>query len=407
MKIKVLPDDFVVREIADLKIKSDGPYAVYVLEKIGWNTAHAICRVARELNISPRAFSYGGKKDRHAHTFQYITVKKGLASGRPMVSEILHEDSWSFRFLGYADRPIGPDLIVGNAFDVTLRSLDTGHPEIIRDALYQIREYGFPNYFDDQRFGSVDREEFRLYGGGFVAERLVKRQWRGALKLYLTAVYPEEKRNAKERKRFFARHWGDWEACVRRAETAFERRAFSTLMQKPGRYLEALRLIPSESLSMIFSAYQSFLWNEVLRRLLRKLGVNLLYHPGVTGPYLFFDGLDYFQSHYLRTLQIPLPAADMEPTDPLVEELFSEVLVERGVSLAQFNLRQLRQGFFKSHQRAAVVAPEGLETGSPEDDEIYPGKLKLALRFRLPRGSYATMMVKRLMATIASAMRPR
>lgn len=404
-----MPDDFVVREIADLKLKPDGPYAVYVLEKIGWNTADAISRLARESNISPRAFSYGGKKDRYAHTFQYITVEKALARGRPEVSEVLHEGSWSLRFLGYADRPMGPDLIVGNAFDVTLRSLDVGHPEIIRAALDQIREYGFPNYFDDQRFGSVDREEFRLYGGGFVAERLVKRQWRGALKLYLTAVYPEEKRKAKERKRFFARHWGDWEACLRRAETAFERRAFSILLQKPGRYLEVLRLIPSERLSMTFSAYQSFLWNEVLRRLLRKLGVNLLSHPypGVTGPYLFFDVLGDLQSQYLRALQIPLPAARMKSTDPLVKELLSEVLVERGVSLAQFNLRQLRQAFFKSHQRAAVVAPEDLETGSPEDDEVYPGKQKLALHFRLPRGSYATMLVKRLMATIASAARPQ
>jgi tRNA pseudouridine13 synthase len=47
-------------------------------------------------------------------------------------------------------------------------------------------------------------------------------------------------------------------------------------------------------------------------------------------------------------------------------------------------------------ERRAFVRPEGLVVGGGADDELYPGKKKLQLEFFLPRGSYATLLVKRL-----------
>lgn len=57
--------------------------------------------------------------------------------------------------------------------------------------------WGFPNYFDDQRFGSVvtgptgagddqDTSATVQYSPVFFAERLLKRQYNGCLKLYMT-----------------------------------------------------------------------------------------------------------------------------------------------------------------------------------------------------------------------------
>jgi tRNA pseudouridine13 synthase len=41
------------------------------------------------------------------------------------------------------------------------------------------------------------------------------------------------------------------------------------------------------------------------------------------------------------------------------------------------------------------VRPENLSHAS-EPDELNQGRMKLTLRFDLPRGSYATMLVKRV-----------
>ena len=45
-----------------------------------------------------------------------------------------------------------------------------------------------------------------------------------------------------------------------------------------------------------------------------------------------------------------------------------------------------------------VVQPAELEVSAPSRDERNPGRLKLELEFTLPRGSYATMLIKRLFA---------
>ncbi|SMB93488.1 tRNA pseudouridine13 synthase [Thermanaeromonas toyohensis ToBE] len=383
MKLKVIPEDFVVKELAHLPLKPLGPYRLYLLEKKGWNTVDLLLRIARKYNLPYRLFSYGGKKDRHAHTFQYVSVK--------YPADLTTVDkNFSLKAIGYMDRPMGPDLIKGNAFTITLRALDNEELSRLSHQVDEVKEFGYPNYFDDQRFGSLDRER------GFLAERLLKKHYKGALEIYLTAIYKEEKREAKQRKRFFRQHWGDWDACLLHAKTAMEKKIFSLLTQKPKAFLEALRMIPGEELSLFFAAYQSFLWNELLRRILRELRLDLTAVPGVAGPYLFYRRLDTNILLYLKSLELPLAAKRMEFPDAQSERLFIGILEEKGLKPSHFNLSKLRQAFFKSTPREAIVIPHDLKVDPPEADELYPGKQKIRLSFRLPRGSYGTMLIKRL-----------
>jgi tRNA pseudouridine13 synthase len=55
----------------------------------------------------------------------------------------------------------------------------------------------------------------------------------------------------------------------------------------------------------------------------------------------------------------------------------------------------LKDVFFSKGTRASLVFPEKLQhvTG---DDELHPGRKALELSFELPRGSYATILVKRI-----------
>ncbi|GFN21997.1 tRNA pseudouridine(13) synthase TruD [Thermanaeromonas sp. C210] len=383
MKLKVLPEDFVVKELARLPLREKGPYRVYILEKKGWNTIDLLLRLAKARGLPYRLFSYGGLKDRHAHTFQYVTVRHPL----DLTTE---EAKFSLRSIGWMDRPMGPDLLKGNEFALTLRALSEEEVSRIMRRVDEVRGFGYPNYYDDQRFGSMDRQM------GLMAERLLKKHYNGSLQIYLTGIYPEEKKEAKERKLFFREHWGDWATCLSRAKTTMERKIFGLLTEKPKAYVEALRLIPAEELSLLFSAYQSFLFNELLRRILEDLGLELTAVPGVAGPYLFYRRLDRKQLVYLDSLSLPLAASRMEFPDAMSERHFTAILEERGLRRGSFNLRKVRQAYFKSTPRKAIIFPADLHVHPAESDELYPGKQKIRLSFKLPRGSYGTMLVKRL-----------
>jgi tRNA pseudouridine13 synthase len=71
------------------------------------------------------------------------------------------------------------------------------------------------------------------------------------------------------------------------------------------------------------------------------------------------------------------------------------VLSERGVRPSLFNTRKIRQAFFKSTERKAIVIPDQLSWES-SSDELHRDRQKIVIKFFLPRGSYATMFVKRL-----------
>ncbi|MDN5326417.1 MAG: tRNA pseudouridine13 synthase [Moorella sp. (in: firmicutes)] len=383
MKLKVIPEDFVVRELARLPVREKGPYRLYLFEKKGWNTIDLLMRLAKAHRLPYRLFAYGGLKDRHAHTFQYVTVKHPA-------DLTTKEENFSLRSIGYMDRPMGPDLLEGNEFAITLRALGAAEVSRITRRVDEVRGFGYPNYYDNQRFGSMDRQM------GLMAERLLKRHYNGSLQIYLTGIYPEEKREARERKLFFREHWGDWATCLARAKTTMESRIFSLLAGKPRAYIEALQMIPGEELSLLFSAYQSFLFNELLRRVLQDLGLELVAVPGAAGPYLFYRRLERKELAYLKPLSLPLAASRMEFPDALSERLFAAILEERGIKRSSFNLRKVRQAFFKSTPREAIVFPGDFCLQPAEPDDLYPGRQKIRLFFKLPRGSYGTMLIKRL-----------
>ena len=389
MKLKVKPEDFIVEEIADLVPARRGEFGLFLLEKKGWNTVDLLKRLSRELQIPFSDFSYGGKKDRHALTRQYVSVRKQEKEGRGLKRIEVHEADYSLGFVGHSHRPMGPDVIRGNRFEITVRDVAG---EEVRSALSSIEavgKTGYPNYFDDQRFGSFDTRQ------GFIAEKVLKGHYNGALKIYLTHIRAADKGGEKERRRFFFEHWGDWQACLERAETLPEREAFTILVKVPGGFVPALQKISGEEMSLFFSAYQSFLWNELLRRVVREKSSVLSSSPGVAGDYLFYADLAQEAFEYLWDLAIPTPASGTTMPDTSTQVLYADVLSERGIRPSLFNIRKIRQAFFKATERRAIVIPDERSAQSSAD-ELYCDRQKIVLKFVLPRGSYATMFIKRL-----------
>lgn len=382
MKIKVQPEDFIVEEIAHLPLKRKGTYRVYLLEKKNWNTVDLLIKLSRAFKIPLRNLSYGGKKDRYGLTRQYITVKNN--------DDISHKDrNYSLSFIGFMDRPMGPDLIEANKFSIVVRDIHRNRIHHLEENLEKLHTEGLPNYFDDQRFGSFDPVS------GFIAEKIIKKHYNGALRIYLTHVHPGDKSEEKKRKRFFYEHWSDWKACLKKAKTSFERLCFQSLLRNEKAFLPLLQKIPREEMSLYFSAYQSYLWNEVLRRLIKRYSIETTAHRGIAGDYIFYTVISEQSLDYLKNLSIPTVASRMEFQDELTEYITEEILKEHGIKRPSFNLRTIRQARFTSFQRMAIVLPENL-MWSFHRDRIYKNKISLHLSFVLSRGSYATMVIKRI-----------
>lgn len=382
MRVKTTPEDFVVREAADLRIRKEpAPYRVYMLEKKDWNTADALMRIAKAKRVSYEKFRYGGKKDRHAHTFQYVTVQSPVDAS-------MTAKGYSLKLLGFSAEQMEPARIVSNHFELAVRELKAAEAAHLVAAAERVKESGMPNYFDDQRFGNLDKER------GFVAEKMLQGRWEEALNLALTTIHPEEHTEAKQRKRDLRERWGDWGACRAIAQTALEQRAFDLLLQGGANpFRDALATAHKETALLWISAYQSFLWNEILRRLLAEKGWAGASLPGAAGAYLFPTA-----EARLAGMVIPLPGRGMRFPDPTTGLLFEEILRERRLRPATLEQELLPGLGFRASPREAQVTPAGLRVDEPAEDERYPGHLKVALRFSLPRGCYATMLIKTLVA---------
>ena len=379
--IKATPEDFVVEERADLPLRPDGEYRVYLLKKSHWNTLDLIHHLAKALSQPADRFSYGGKKDKHGLTSQFIAIRNAGNFSRK-------GKDFSLEARGLMDRPMGPDLIQGNAFTVTIRDLVDIKP--LETNFEEVKKAGFPNFFDDQRFRSYDQEH------GFFAEKVLKRHWNGALQVFLTSAGPDDSQFERERKAALFKNWKDWPLLLTLAMNPLETGIFGLLNGRPNDAGRALHRIPEEEVSMRYAAYQSHLWNELLRRLIKLKVRNTELVPGREGGYLFWHETEAETLSYLSTLEIPTAAAKMDFADDLTRSLFDDILMEKGLTLGSFRTKALRKVYFRSFRRKAVVIPERLQAIGVGNDELHPGKIKWTISFVLPRGSYGTMLIKRL-----------
>lgn len=204
MKLKQIPEDFVVKEVSKITASDDGDYYIYVLSKREANTIDACSQIAHELHLPLKAVGYAGNKDRNAVTEQYISIR---SSKGPRDSK-----NYSLRFVCRSNQPISLGELGWNHFIITVRDIGKAPKKIDK----------FPNLFDEQRFSTNNVEIGRM---------LVKRHYKEALAL---ADSPDANEH-------LSKHSTD---CI-----------------------GALRRIPLKLLRLYLHAYQSYLWNITAKKI--------------------------------------------------------------------------------------------------------------------------------------------
>jgi len=389
LKLKRLPEDFRVVELSDFPV-AGGPFACYRLAKTGLGTPEAIAAIQRRWQLSADRIAFGGLKDRHAVTTQFVTIYQGPPRG-------LEQQHLQLEYLGQAARPFQPSDIRANQFALALRDLGPDQTSAIAARIEQATRDGVANYFDEQRFGSLGAS------GEFIARAWCAGDWERTLWLALAEANRHDTPLITQHKELLQSRWGDWRgilAQLPRSGSHVEQRlarVIEHLAARPSDFRGAIAKIDPQQRGLYLSSFQSFLWNRMLAALLRATCRPEQLESVEIGPdrLPFFGPLDDAQRATLAEMMLPLPSARLHLEPGPTADLIQATLADSGIELRQLRVKYPRDSFFAKGERSAVVRPRDLRCAW-EADELHPHRQKLLLNFELPRGSYATILVKRL-----------
>ncbi len=411
MRIKAVPEDFIVEEKIKLPFVEHGAHAIFRVHKRAVTTMDVQEQLAKQLRVGKERIAFPALKDKDAIATQYVSVQCPASNVERLISHRASHGSslksptsnvqsptsnFDADFVGYAARALQPTDLRGNAFTLVVRDLSLDEAQHIGPRLKQMAEYGVPNYFDEQRFGSFAGES------GFIGKEILQRDAEGAVKIYLSEQMVGDPERVRVFKEFAHEHWGDWSALMERAPKPSNFRSVLTYLKDhpTDGYRKALNLIPHRLLTLYLSAYQSWLWNLIAGRYIASSLAGLRFTTCAIrvagGDLPIYLNLPESLRLTFERLLIPLPNHRATVSDPKLAQAANEVLAQEGLTLNDFKARILKKAFAAKSARALVVKPTQISISDVANDELARKRWKVTLKFFLPPGSYATLLVKSL-----------
>lgn len=387
-RIKSRPEDFLVEEVLRTQPGASGDYAVYRATKRLLTTLELQERLAQILGIPPRAIVIPALKDKGAVAIQHLTIR-GRAASR------ITGEGFVADFVGRMPRHLAPGDLAGNRFTVRLHEIAAGFATGLAQRVADMERTGFPNYFDEQRFGSYTP------GGTFIGKAILQGDAETALKAYLAEPASGDPPPLRAFKRFAGEHWRDWPAMLREAPRSNQRSVITFLKDHPGDFRKALNLITPRLLPILLAAYQSFLWNKIASRFLSERlagsGARTTSIKIAGESLVLYEAMPDALLAELGSVAVPLPEHRVELGTQGVAAAAREVLAQEGLAPEQLKARLLKRAYLPRGRRPLVARPR--EAAARLDPTETGERRGVELSFFLPPGSYATLVLKTLAAT--------
>jgi len=409
-RLRADPADFRVRELEAMEpepLDADTggyPSLLVRVTLTDWDTNDFAGALSSALGISRERVSWAGTKDKRAVTTQLFSIRGVDVADLPDLSGADIDP------LGRIGRNLEFGDLAGNAFEI--RISDPDRPDEVAAVTDDLRDFGggrvaVPNIFGHQRFGSrrpVTHE---------VGLHVVREEWREAVLAYAgnpAETEPERTQAARTTVDEVAESSDpDWQAALDAVpgHLGYERSMLHKLVEnggeEPADFRAALETVPWNLQRLFVNAAQSYAYNRMLSARLRR---GLPFDRPVAGDVVAFadadapegmalpdtdrlqrvseDRVDVVTRHCERGrafVTAPLVGTETELGDGDPGEIEREVLDELDLDPADFDL----PGNFESTgTRRAVLVDTDL------DIERDP----LTLSFSLPRGSYATAVLR-------------
>jgi tRNA pseudouridine13 synthase len=146
---RATPEDFQVDELIDLKPSEEGEHVLLKIRKRDQNTQWVAGLLADLVGIERNAVGFCGLKDRFAVTTQWFSLH---VPGRDIAPVQLQHRDFDLLALHRHHKKLRRGMHSGNKFALVLRNFAVDQENVFQ-RLECIAEYGFPNYFGEQRFG--------------------------------------------------------------------------------------------------------------------------------------------------------------------------------------------------------------------------------------------------------------
>lgn len=412
-RLKRDPSDFRVQELSAYPLPDpDGPVTILRVESQGWEQHELTDRLAQQLGISSRSIRWAGTKDRRAIAERILSYRgPPPAPGQISIRDVEVRDVYRAR----------EELVLGhhygNRFEIRLRDIPGTPEEVFRHAgeirseLATVR--GFPNFFGAQRFGEVRPITHS------VGRALVQGDVAGAVDIYLCAVPPGEVPLGAVAREEYAKHHDPIRALREfPPPLRFERQILDHLArgQPPDR---ALRALGRPLRTLFVHAYQAHLFNRYLSQ---RYGAGMSLIAPEAGDYLLKvtrdgtvpgrdpvpvtrDNLPEAQaltSQEKARLVGPLVGYETPPLEGRSGELFEGLLAADGVTRDRFRL-PATPDLASSGNWRPLWCPLPVIDLQRSSSEAESG---LRFTFNLPRGTYATVLLREFMKRGAGTVVP-
>ncbi|MFW5852646.1 MAG: tRNA pseudouridine(13) synthase TruD [Nanoarchaeota archaeon] len=326
-KLKTNPDDFYVKEILDFDdhIVSVGPYSLFRLIKTNVDSNFALAKIARILNLKTKDIGYCGIKDKRAVTEQYITIPSRSRDKAKSID--LKDQGITLEYISeFSDRLNVGDLD-GNFFKIVVRNLDDQEVAAMKKNISERKK--FPNYYGEQRFSENNIS---------VGRSLIKRKFSDAVDIL-------------------------------KNDPSYSRDLNEHLDKNPNDYVGALSKLPKHMLIFFVHAYQSYLWNLCIEKLVNS-------------------------DLKLEQEDFPIIGFYFRPS-AIIDKISRPILNQEKITPRDFVIRELPFLSAEGGSRDIYLKPEEINY-VVEDDEINKKKRKAILEFTLRKGSYATSFIEQL-----------
>jgi tRNA pseudouridine13 synthase len=403
-RLKRDPADFRVQELSAYPAPDpNGPVTILRIKSQGWEQHELTDRLAQWLRVPAHAIRWAGTKDRRAIAERILSYR-----GAPPPSETLQLHDVEVLEVYRAREELVLGHHYGNRFEIELRGLsdpiEATAPRAQATRSELVTAKGFPNFFGAQRFGEV-RPITHSVGRALVQGDVAR-----AIEIYLCEIPPGEEPLGASAREAYAKHRDPVRALTEFPPSLqFERQILDHLArgQPPERALRAL----SRPLRTLFiHAYQAHVFNRYLSRrwaarlslldpqpgdwLLRVARDGTV--PGRDPVPVADDNLTETRSlveHGRARLVGPLVGYATPRLQGLGGELLESILKEDAVTRDQFRLPATPDIASAGNWRPfwCPTPPIEITEASSESD----GGLRFS--FSLPRGTYATVLLREFM----------
>jgi tRNA pseudouridine13 synthase len=349
-------------------------YPLYVLEKQDIDSNHALFEIERELHMRFRVM---GIKDAKAVTTQYAGMERVM---RNPPAELKSRHT-RLTLKGFTKHPLEKRFLVGNKFEIKIYNVRSSD---LSSFVPQITKVG--NFYGLQRFGS-ERLVTHLVG-----REIIKRNFIQAVELLLSYTTEFDTQMSREIRIRCAdpRNYRQVLKTLPRGMD-IERQVLSALVA--GRNaIAALRAVPIMIRRLFVQAYQAYIFNRCLSRAVMRGEELLQPQTGdlcfeMEGPVTFGRIVKYNPNSKTKLVPaIRMAGYTFQPGKGRFENITRAILQEEEVTPKDFYIKEMQE---LSHQGGFRQAPLWCTDFWYERDP-------LKVSFKLPKGSYATTLLREI-----------